>query len=91
MRRYIDAEKLKAEFDYEHIDMNKTAAVVHHCHFLEIINQQPTADVRENVHGEWVDVKGDGSMWACSLCGDEHCFKNFFCHSCQACRKCYRC
>ena len=43
--RYIDADKLKSEFDFEHIDMNKTAACVHHKNILEIINQQPTADV----------------------------------------------
>lgn len=49
MSRYIDADKLKSEFDYEHIDMNKTAAFIHHCHILEIINQQPTADVVEVV------------------------------------------
>lgn len=49
MSRYIDADKLKSEFDYKHIDMNKTAAVVHHKNILEIINQQPTADVVEVV------------------------------------------
>lgn len=43
--RYIDADKLKSEFDYKHIDMNKTTACVHHKNILEIINQQPTADV----------------------------------------------
>ena len=47
MSRYIDADKLKSEFDFEHIDMNKTAAFVHHSYFLKMINQQPTADVVE--------------------------------------------
>ena len=47
--RYIDADKLKSEFDYKHIDMNKTTACVHHKNILEIINQQPTADVVEVV------------------------------------------
>ena len=37
--RYIDADKLKSEFDYKHIDMNKTTACVHHKNILEIINQ----------------------------------------------------
>lgn len=45
--RYIDADKLKSEFDYKHIDMNKTAACVHHKNIIEIINQIPTADVVE--------------------------------------------
>ena len=43
--RYIDADKLKSEFDYKHIGMNKTTACVHHKNILEIINQQPTANV----------------------------------------------
>ena len=47
--RYIDADKLKSEFDYKHIGMNKTTACVHHKNILEIINQQPTADVVEVV------------------------------------------
>ena len=34
--------------------------------------------------GEWIDVNGDGSLWACSLCGDGHCFKNYYCPNCGA-------
>lgn len=81
MKRYIDADKLKSEFDFKHIDMNKTAAVVHHKNILEIINQQPTADVRENVKGRWVEVvdrtemydkegvKTWGMLFQCNQCG----------------------
>ena len=76
MSRYIDADKLKSEFDYKHIDMNKTAAVVHHKNILEIINRQPTADVRENVRGEWENItlqhkitKEIKESRKCSVCG----------------------
>ena len=70
MSRYIDADKLKSEFDYKHIDMNKTAACVHHKNILEIINQQPTANVRENVPGKWWHEPHTNNTWVqrCSNC-----------------------
>lgn len=71
MGRYIDADKLKSEFDYEYIDMDKTATFVHYCHILEIINKQPTADVRENEKGEWEEIAESGlsDLRRCSNCG----------------------
>lgn len=50
-----------------------------------IIREQPTADVREVVHGEWID-KGEDYMirWTCSNCGrrDTHIYD--FCPDCGA-------
>lgn len=34
---------------------------------LEIISNQPTADVQEVRHGEWCHIGGD--EWCCSYCG----------------------
>ena len=56
MARYIDADLLKQAifakwYTCEEID--------------ETIDQQPTADVVEVVHGEWVDT---GSGQECSIC-----------------------
>lgn len=53
MSRYIDADKLMSEFhryawDTEdlHIDLIE-----------DIVNDEPTADVRENVKGEWEEIE----------------------------------
>lgn len=64
MSRYIDADNLMDEFDrcakeYEtedfHIDL-----------IADIVNDEPTADVRENVKGQWTDAQYPFSK--CSIC-----------------------
>ena len=61
--RLIDADKLKTE--WEEPDALGGAYTAYH--FIASIDAQPTADVRENVHGEWVNDKG---MYKCSACGE---------------------
>ena len=62
MRRYIDADKLQEEFKELHGGKRSL-----------LIDAQPTADVRENVKGEWTKengyVAGDRE-WKCSVCGE---------------------
>lgn len=66
MPRYIDADKLRQEWlengENEHVyDTNA---------FLDSIDNQPTADVAEVVHGEWVDNGVPESILdGCSSCG----------------------
>ena len=76
MSRYIDADALleilpSIEDEYKFC--------------RKIISEQPTADVREVVHGEWID-KGEDYMirWTCSNCGrrDTHIYD--FCPDCGA-------
>ena len=65
MSRYIDAEMLEREIKLEASD-DITRAVI------RIIDRQPTADVVEVKHGEWIVVgrtKGMSAILKCSYCG----------------------
>lgn len=91
-KRYIDAEKLKDEIRKEFPALGDRIAI------NAIINSQPTADVRKNVHGEWkqkawidekMEVHEDILVTKCSECGmttywliDEELWK--FCPNCGA-------
>ena len=65
--RLIDADKLKAE--WEEPDALGGAYTAYH--FIASIDAQPTADVRENVHGEWIEIPDEvfASTYKCSVCG----------------------
>ena len=86
MSRYIDADALVevlegwqrdcAECDYE----SETGQVI-----FDVICQiqdQPTADVVEVGHGEWVPTRMKNH--ACSLCHDKYHFTYPYCPSCGA-------
>lgn len=61
---------------------------------INILKGLPTADVRENVKGEWIDEKCwsyeyDGNeiavvTWKCSECGEETNIRSNFCPECGA-------
>jgi hypothetical protein len=51
MSRYIDADKLKEVFDEHEDDYGYL-----HGYWEEFIDNAPTADVRENVRGEWIST-----------------------------------
>lgn len=85
MSRYIDADRLIddirpfAEYDS---NLNNKDWVRR---FEVVIDNQPTADVRENVRGEWIDRGKDMTIrWQCSECGrrDTHIYN--FCPNCGA-------
>lgn len=70
MSRYIDADKLKQEFN--------TSGVVYTygTQIISMVDNQPTADVRENVRGEWEhwgspfsDESEVIDTIVCSVCG----------------------
>ena len=77
MSRYIDADAFEA-FGY-----NKTEGASEEYndgfddgvqYVLECIDNVPTADVRENVKGEWIDKSGAVTYpfwdrYTCSVCG----------------------
>ena len=75
MSRYIDADNLKERIPKDiHEDVFENCS---NCELLddeqvkELIDLQPTADVRENVKGKWLKKKG--SLWTlatCSVCGE---------------------
>lgn len=79
MIRYIDADLCKAyATDY----YPSVAYGV-----KKIIDEQPTADVRENVKGEWLykglDFEID-SLYQCSACKHYHWSKSNYCPNCGA-------
>lgn len=86
MSRYIDAEKLCFEI-LEEYGISTGGDDVTEIYGM-IINQ-PTADVRENVRGEW--LSGDCMGASCSKCGEYFSFRTFsevhnfnFCPNCGA-------
>lgn len=67
MRRYIDADKLKEVFDEHEDDYGYL-----HGDWEEFIDNAPTADVRENVRGEWIKLDDEPVyIIECSECGDK--------------------
>ena len=59
MSRYIDAEKLK--IIYASKDVEKYADA-----FNKLVDAMPTADVRENVRGEWLLRKDTTECSSCN-------------------------
>lgn len=52
MNRYIDADKLKETFANYHPFATKHDLTFNK--IIKIINEEPKADVRENIKGEWI-------------------------------------
>lgn len=76
MSRYIDADRLKEELKNSGYCNNN---------WLDIemyINNQPTADVRENVRGEWIDCGTHGD-WAWEQDGHGNCWHIWKCSKCE--------
>lgn len=94
--RYIDADKVTEAFVKAAKQAGNTGDQIA---FRMMINEIPTADVRENVRGEWVEDnrREKSMMWRCSVCGriayyptigerksyKKHCGYNF-CPNCGA-------
>ena len=79
MSRYINADALKAHYAWWQNEEQKT--------FDEIVDVQPTADVRENVKGEWkiyCDDKGVVQDCYCDQCGFNSVIGGNFCPNCGA-------
>ena len=92
MPRYIDADKLPittvAVQPYAISEKPYNAEVV----FARFVRNAPTADVRENVHGEWIrsDWNGANIRYTCSRCqlsivsNEDYIRKHRFCFACGA-------
>jgi rubrerythrin len=70
MRRYIDAYELIECFDCypDHVEFDVED-------IKSIINGQDSADVRENVKGEWLQDKHEMAGYGyfdCSVCGEDY-------------------
>ena len=65
MARYIDADALIKE-----VIMTEDLSVYNAVVFEGMIKDQPTADVVEVMHGEWVKMDKRGNNVRCSKCGN---------------------
>lgn len=63
MSRYIDADKLKSHYAW----WQNTDQEAFDC----IVDEQPTADVRENVRGEWQITDAYPHNVHCSVCHEK--------------------
>ena len=84
--RYIDADKLIDFIDCGHL-RPPTELAFSDLDVIEMIKKQPTADVRENVRGEWIFPYGDKKYKRCSVCGRVFYsipYNTNFCPSCGA-------
>lgn len=101
MARYIDAEKLSKQIEDTYLDGDSALrfhadsngdTLIGKMQVLDIIFDQPDADVEEVRHGEWIPLI-QRKHWAdtetvstnvvgfyCSLCGAEEKFKYRYCH-----------
>lgn len=93
--RYIDADNLKERIPKDiHEDVFENCS---NCELLddeqvkELIDLQPTADVRENVRGEWISKMYECSrenydqVFCCSVCGVSNDWRRTnFCPHCGA-------
>lgn len=85
MARYIDADKLAKDIfrAWELWEKKGKDCYI----FAEVITPmligQPTADVRENVKGEWI-LHQDSKTWECSVCGEYQVVWSNFCMHCGA-------
>ena len=72
MARYIDADKIRQHF----IDMVRVLGrEISVNYIVHAIDKQPSADVEEVKHGEWIGVAdyGNGNcIGYCSVCGTTH-------------------
>lgn len=86
MSRYIDADKLKEVFDEHEDDYGYL-----HGDWEEFIDNAPTADVRENVRGEWRTTYLDHVVMGerpkilyCSVCNQCIAYPTNYCPNCGA-------
>lgn len=77
MSRYIDADDIKMAMSlYGFSSPDQTIT-----EFVE--DTLPTADVRENVKGEWI-LHQDSKTWECSVCHEYQVVWSNFCMHCGA-------
>ena len=68
MARYIDADKLEKEGWMLHRTYQKDLRTS--CYEAKCISDVPSADVRENVHGNWVGIDDEPcETFECDKCG----------------------
>ena len=87
MSRYIDAEweeKYWAKCLYHPTPDVTEDDIKHAGAIIDALRMAKTADVRENIHGEWVEDGYNNIPIVCSYCGEPSKEKTNYCSSCGA-------
>ena len=74
MARYIDADKLTDKLEEIQFYTPVMTPIMKICNVIELVEDQPTADVEEVKHGKWIDKYGNkyaNHLYVCSVCGEE--------------------
>lgn len=87
-KRLIDANALKDRFklrlDWLKLDVHDeyTKGLYHGCDYdITLIDEQPTVDAVEVVHGDWLGV---GNMYMCTVCDEQAYVSTNYCPNCGA-------
>ena len=91
MARYIDADELKNSLGEPPENWTSSPEEIQALNdfyeFQTLIDSAPSADVRENVRGEWIkqyfDFRDNCQIYSCSKCGYQDIDTNF-CPNCGA-------
>ena len=90
MSRYIDADKFKNHIENCICEVQNTNGNSEDFKIvLRALANQPIANVKEVVHGEWIDIDGNDEHYKCSICnktinGNGIPYYFNFCHKCGA-------
>ena len=92
MARYIDADKLTDKLEELQFNAPVMTPVMKIYNVIELVEDQPTADVVEVKHGEWVLTKTEfgwncceyPTEYKCSLCGRTAKQEEPYCPHCGA-------
>lgn len=77
MADYIDRERVIENF-CSRCAFDRQKCIMDCIDIRQIKKAIPSADVRENVHGEWLEEN------ICSVCGDYNEFRTNYCPNCGA-------
>ena len=91
MSRYIDADITKAKLKEYCVDNDSTVLQWYEMMGIDdcIDNNVPTADVRENVRGEWKDFVDRFTGF--TLCRCSNCGRTVYCEEKESMHFCYNC
>lgn len=67
MARYVDADAMRERLLERGLKVDERIIQILYKTAIELLDIQPSADVRPERHGEWFHIGGD--EWGCSCCG----------------------
>ncbi|MBQ5601819.1 MAG: hypothetical protein IIU77_03230 [Clostridia bacterium] len=89
-KRFIDVEEIYSHIrEFFSIDKTENADICFaFIDFMNWLDEQPTADVVEVRHGEWIWTENGEAdyeqYWVCSVCGEKSYIETKYCSDCGA-------